>query len=54
MPSDPGLEKEIHELQMLLNATAKRYKFNLGHPRVLEVSQKLDRLILQVMNPNHR
>ncbi|MFD2612856.1 Spo0E family sporulation regulatory protein-aspartic acid phosphatase [Paenibacillus gansuensis] len=43
---------EIDQLKKLLLNTAEKYKYNFGHPKVLEISQKLDGLIVKVMKDN--
>ncbi|WP_405459568.1 aspartyl-phosphate phosphatase Spo0E family protein [Paenibacillus sp. HJGM_3] len=50
MHNEAGLQKQILRMQKRLEATVKRYEFNFVHPRVLELSERLDRLIVQYMN----
>lgn len=40
---------EIDKTKQLLIYTAKKYKYNFRHPKVLAVSEKLDDLILECM-----
>lgn len=47
-----GLHFEIDQLKKLLERTAKEHKYNFGHPQVLEISQKLDQLIVVMMRHN--
>ena len=54
MPHNQELDKKINLMQRRLQATAKRYNYNFGHPRVLELSQQLDQLIFQFMNRRSR
>ncbi len=44
-----GIDAEIYQLKMLLELTAKKYQYNLRHPKVLRLSQKLDGLIVEAM-----
>lgn len=43
------LTVEIDQLKKQLEHTAEEHKYNFRHPRVLEISQRLDRLIVKVM-----
>jgi hypothetical protein len=47
-----GLHVEIDQMKKLLEHTAKEYMYNFRHPRVVEISQQLDRLIVKVMGYN--
>jgi hypothetical protein len=42
-------EQEIQLLKQQLSATAEQHRFDLRHPKVLELSQKLDRQIVKLM-----
>jgi hypothetical protein len=53
MTQNPYLHKEINQMKKLLEATAKRNKYNLRHPEVLTISQKLDDLILETMRERY-
>jgi hypothetical protein len=44
-----SINTEISETKKLLIHTAEKYDFNFQHPDVIEISQKLDDLILKVM-----
>jgi hypothetical protein len=46
---ETGLDREIAHLKNLLENTAKQHKYNFMHPKVLELSQKLDDLIIKIM-----
>ncbi|WCK55447.1 aspartyl-phosphate phosphatase Spo0E family protein [Aneurinibacillus sp. Ricciae_BoGa-3] len=41
--------KKINEMKKQMINTAKKHEFNFQHPDVIEISQKLDVLIVQVM-----
>lgn len=43
------IEAEIETLKRVLEITAKQQHYDLGHPLVIAISQKLDRLIVQLM-----
>ncbi len=43
------LSREIDRMKNVLECTARRHKYNFKHPKVIEVSQRLDRLILKLM-----
>jgi hypothetical protein len=43
------LDKEIDQLKKKLESTAAKYKYNFHHPKVVEISQKLDILIVRLM-----
>jgi hypothetical protein len=43
------LSKKIGEMKECLERMAIRHQFNLGHPQVIQMSQKLDILIVQAM-----
>lgn len=49
MAKKVGLDFEINELKLLLETTAKKHKYNFMHPKVLEISQRLDHLIIKMM-----
>lgn len=49
MSSTSALDGKINRLKRMLESTAARYQFNLHHPRVLKISQKLDGLIVEQM-----
>lgn len=44
-----GLRLEIDQMKKKLEHTAKKHKYDFGHPQVLEISQQLDRLIVKMM-----
>jgi hypothetical protein len=46
---DCSVNAEISELKKLMTNTAEKYDFDLQHPAVIEISQKLDVLILEAM-----
>jgi hypothetical protein len=48
------LRSQIDQLKQLLEDTAEEYKYNFGHPRVLEISQQLDQLIVKMMQYRNR
>lgn len=41
------LSGEINKMKLLLEISAQRYHYDLGHPTVIRISQKLDTLILR-------
>lgn len=45
---------KIERTRQLMEETAAQHGFNLLHPAVLQISQQLDRLILQVMQPSRK
>ncbi|WP_240040919.1 aspartyl-phosphate phosphatase Spo0E family protein [Paenibacillus ginsengarvi] len=47
-----GLPAEIDQMKRLLERTAKKYRYNFRHPRVIEISQQLDKLIVNMMRRN--
>ncbi|UJF35216.1 aspartyl-phosphate phosphatase Spo0E family protein [Paenibacillus hexagrammi] len=51
MPCSTGLEleAEINDLKKLLISTAASYTYNLHHPQVIEISQRLDQLIVKLV-----
>lgn len=49
MSTKAELSGQIDQLKKLLEFTAEKYKYNFGHPQVIAISQKLDGLIIQVM-----
>lgn len=49
MSSMGKLDGEIDRLKRMLESTASRYQYNFRHPKVLEISQKLDGLIVKLM-----
>jgi hypothetical protein len=49
MPSTATLDGKIDRLKRMLESTAARYQYNLHHPKVLKISQKLDGLIVKQM-----
>lgn len=49
MACSTKLDMEIDCLKKQLVATAAAYKYNLHHPQVIEISQKLDKLIVKQM-----
>lgn len=49
MSHSSGLHIEIDQMKKLLERTAKQYLYNFRHPEVVEISQRLDRLIVKVM-----
>lgn len=44
-----NLNYQIKDLRSLLETAAEECKYNFHHPKVVDLSQKLDRLILQEM-----
>jgi hypothetical protein len=46
------LDIEINHLKRKLESAAVKYKYNFHHPKVLEISQKLDGLIVKQMKNN--
>lgn len=46
------LDLEIDRLKRTLESTAAEYMYNFGHPEVLQISQKLDNLIVKLMKDN--
>ncbi|MEF3303895.1 aspartyl-phosphate phosphatase Spo0E family protein [Paenibacillus sp. GYB003] len=44
-----GLHAEIDQMKKLLERTAKECMYNFRHPQVVEISQRLDKLIVKVM-----
>ena len=43
------LNHEIDHLKGILQDTVQEYEYDFRHPEVISVSQKLDHLILQIM-----
>jgi hypothetical protein len=48
------IQDEIVLVREELMITAERYRMNLLHPEVIQVSQKLDLLIVQSMRSSYR
>jgi hypothetical protein len=46
------LDNEIIHLRRQLESAAAKYKYNFRHPKVLEISKKLDGLIVKQMKCN--
>lgn len=44
------LDAQINDLRAKLEWTAQQHKYNFMHPKVLRLSQKLDVLIVSLMN----
>ncbi len=44
-----ALNVEISDLKKRLDLTARQYKYNFNHPKVIALSQKLDALIITLM-----
>ncbi|MFS0839503.1 aspartyl-phosphate phosphatase Spo0E family protein [Paenibacillus sp. 1P03SA] len=49
MSMNRSLDLEIEYLKSVLTYMAAQYKYELNHPRVVEVSQQLDGLIVERM-----
>lgn len=49
MSMNRSLDLEIEYLKNVLTYMAAQYKYELNHPRVVEVSQQLDGLIVEQM-----
>jgi hypothetical protein len=43
------IEDEMKELKQLLENLAERYEYDFCHPDVLEVSQRLDQIIIRLL-----
>ncbi|WCK56285.1 aspartyl-phosphate phosphatase Spo0E family protein [Aneurinibacillus sp. Ricciae_BoGa-3] len=50
---DCSVDAQISELKRLMTSTAEKYNFNFLHPDVIEISQKLDVLIVQAIKEKH-
>lgn len=49
MMNKMDLDHEIDQLKFLLENTAKQHQYDMKHPKVIVMSQKLDHLILEIM-----
>lgn len=49
MVTEVNLEEEIMKLKEELEQMAKSYQYDFQHPDVIDLSQRLDKLITQVM-----
>jgi hypothetical protein len=47
--SNATIEKEFNKLKKMLESTAEKYKYDFRHPDVLEISRRLDQVIIQMM-----
>ncbi|AQR77269.1 aspartyl-phosphate phosphatase Spo0E family protein [Paenibacillus larvae] len=43
------LDREIEQLKVQLKHAAEENQYNFHHPKVLELSEKLDKLIVKMM-----
>ncbi|WCK55097.1 aspartyl-phosphate phosphatase Spo0E family protein [Aneurinibacillus sp. Ricciae_BoGa-3] len=50
---DCSVNAQIIELKRLMTNVAQKYNFNFLHPEVIEISQKLDVLIVQALKEKH-
>ncbi|MEI7027876.1 aspartyl-phosphate phosphatase Spo0E family protein [Paenibacillus sp. y28] len=49
MNATQQLQMEIDRLKLHLEVAAMQYNYDFGHPDVIELSQRLDKLIVQFM-----
>lgn len=54
MVTEVNLEEEIMKLKEELERTARIYQYNFQHPKVIALSQQLDKLIIRVMRNSWR
>jgi hypothetical protein len=48
--SNATIEKEFTKLKKMLESTAEKYKYDFRHPDVLEISRRLDQVIIRMMS----
>jgi hypothetical protein len=46
-------KQKITELMVILEKELKNNDYNFQHPRILEISKELDKLVLQLMKNKH-
>jgi hypothetical protein len=47
--SNATIENEFTKLKKMLETAAEKYKYDFRHPDVLEISRRLDQVIIRMM-----